>query len=248
MPAFSSSARGSNRHAWTATGLFLTAALAAGSGSGSPAGSKAARQPRSEMPRSEPVTRRDGSFGGDSLPAAAPEPATAAAGEAEPSPRRDAEYHVRPGDVLRITVWKEPDLSSDAMVRSDGKITVPLLGDVIAARRTPRELGAELGSGFGRFVEEPQVTVAIVQTQSARFFIVGQVEHAGDYPLSGQISVLQAIALAGGFTPFARGSQVRVFRGELGTEGVTVVDFDKLARGDVRQNVVINPGDTIFVP
>jgi polysaccharide export outer membrane protein len=172
-------------------------------------------------------------------------PTGAAAGAAAVT---GSEYLVRPGDTLRITVWKEPEMSGDATVRPDGKVTVPLLGDVNAWLRTPRQLSGTIAEGLARFVEEPQVTVAILQANSARFFIIGQVVKPGVYPLAGQISVLQAIALSGGFTPFAKRNKMRLFRGVDGSEGVTQIDFEKLSAGDIRQNFVLQPGDTLVVP
>jgi polysaccharide export outer membrane protein len=164
------------------------------------------------------------------------------AGSPSPTPG----YLIGPADVLQIIVWKEPELTRDVTVRFDGVVTVPLLGDVIAAGRTPSQLAETLAQGFGRFIEVPRVTVGVLQANSARFYIVGQVGRSGEFPLSGPMTILQALALAGGFKEFAKTEGIVIIRKD---QSVIPVNYKRIADGkDVSQNVVLAPGDTVVVP
>jgi len=155
-------------------------------------------------------------------------------------------YVIGPGDVLQIIVWKDPDLSRDVTVRLDGMITVPLLGDLQAAGRAPSQLAASITAGFERYVEGPRVVVTVSQATSARFYVIGQVTKSGEFPLSGSTTVLQGLALAGGFREFAKLEDIVVIQKD-GT--VIGVNYKRLADGkDIRQNVLLHPGDTIVVP
>jgi polysaccharide export outer membrane protein len=155
-------------------------------------------------------------------------------------------YVIGLGDVLRVVVWKEPDLTLEAAVRPDGMITFPLLGDLPAAGRRPGELASTLVTELDRFVEKPRVTVSVSQATSARVYVVGQMVRPGEFPLSGRMTVLKALALAGGFKEFARPDSIVIIR-----EDQTVIPFNfkRVAEGkDVSQNVLLLAGDTIVVP
>jgi len=157
-----------------------------------------------------------------------------------------AGYKIGPSDVLQISVWKEPDLTRDVTVRVDGMITVPLVGDVEAAGRTPRQLAESLAAGLTRFIEAPRVTVAVGQAKSARFYVVGQVGKSGEYALEGRMTVLQGLALAGGFKEFAKPEEIVIVRQD---QKVVPVNYKRIADGKgVSQNVFLAPGDTIVVP
>lgn len=165
---------------------------------------------------------------------------------ATPSPPPQPEYTIGPADVLQVIVWKEPDLSRDVTVRFDGMVTVPLLGDVPAAGQTPRQLAELLTSGFRRFIQAPRVTVGVAQPNSARFYVVGQVAKSGDFPLAGPTTLLQALALAGGFKEFAKPESIVIIRRN---QTVIPVNYKRIADGkDVSQNTLLSPGDTIVVP
>jgi len=155
-------------------------------------------------------------------------------------------YSIGLGDVLRIVVWKEPELTLDVTVRSDGMITVPLLGDVQAAGRTPSQLSGSLTAELDRLIENPRVTVSVSQATTARVYVVGQMLRPGEFPLSGRMTVLKALALAGGFKEFARPENIVIVR-----EDQTVIPFNykRIAEGkDVSQNILLAAGDTIVVP
>lgn len=163
-----------------------------------------------------------------------------------PAAQRPAEYVIGPADVLQLNVWKEPELTRSVTVRFDGMVTVPLIGDVAAGGRTPTQLAETLAQGLRRFIELPRVTVGIEQANSARFYVVGQVEKSGEFSLSGPTTVLQALALAGGFKEFAKTDGIVIVRKD---QSVLPVNYKRIADGkDVSQNVVLLPGDTIVVP
>jgi len=177
-----------------------------------------------------------------------------------PNPQETAEpvdYRIGPGDVLRLFVWKEPDLSGEVTVRFDGKVTVPLLGDIDATARTPEQLASEISKSMKRFLVAPQVTVALVNSNSARFFVLGQVVRPGDFPLRGRTTVLQALALAGGFREFAKTDGIVIVRQAEGfsfpagkaAETFLTVNYKKLENAkDVGEDVLLRPGDTVLVP
>ena len=155
-------------------------------------------------------------------------------------------YVIGPADVLQIIVWKEPDLSRAVTVRFDGMVTFPLLGDVPAAGRTPAQLAASLTEGLRRFVEVPRVTVGIEQANSARLYVLGQVNKSGEFPMGGPTTVLQALALAGGFKDFAKTDGIVIVRRD---QSVVPVNYKRIADGkDAAQNILLLPGDTVVVP
>jgi polysaccharide export outer membrane protein len=167
------------------------------------------------------------------------------------------EYRVAPGDVLQVFVWKEPDLSREIRVRTDGNLTVPLIGDVSAVGKTLRTLASELEERLGQLVTSPVVTVTLSSSNVLRFFVVGQVHRGGEFPLLGRTTVMQALALAGGFQEYAKTDEIRILRQELvvaggraRTEQVAVpVNYKTLAQGqNLQGDVVLKPGDVIVVP
>ncbi len=196
------------------------------------------------------------------LPAAAPAgqqaaPAPAAQPPAAAPGSEDESYHIGPGDLLKFFVWKEPDLSGELQVRFDGKVTVPLLGDLDATGRTPEQLSAEVLKALKRFLAAPQVTVSVVNSNGARFYVLGQVARPGDFPLRGRTTVLQGLALAGGFREFAKTDSMVIVRQDKGfllpkgrpSETFIPVNYKRLESGkDVGENVLLRPGDTILVP
>jgi polysaccharide export outer membrane protein len=158
----------------------------------------------------------------------------------------DAGYAIGPSDVLQVNVWKEPELTREVTVRIDGMITVPLLGDVQAAGQTPRKLAEVLRAGLEQFIEAPRVTVGLGQTNSARFYVLGQVGRSGEFLMSGRTTVLQALALAGGFRDFAKTESIVIVRRD---QTVIPVNYKRITDGrDLTQNVVLLPEDTIVVP
>ncbi len=180
-------------------------------------------------------------FAVSALPAPGQEPA--------PAPPTYPEYLVAPGDVLRVVVWKEPELTSEVFVRLDGRITVPLVGDIAAAGRTTEQLAIEVRTKLMAFLEVPQVTITVSQAISARFYVVGEVAASGAFPLTGRITVLQALALAGGFREFAKRERLTIIRERAGVTQALSFNFRDLEAGiNLEQNIALQAGDVIIVP
>ena len=159
-------------------------------------------------------------------------------------------YRIGSGDVLEIVTWKEPDFTREAvLVRTDGFISFPLLNDVKAAGLTPTELKNALEDGLKGYVSNPEVTVTVVNAGSQRFYILGEVVNTGEYPLVKHLTVLQAFALAGGFTEWASKDEIILMRKENGKDITIVVDYKNIIDGEnIDQNVKIKADDTIIVP
>jgi polysaccharide export outer membrane protein len=159
-------------------------------------------------------------------------------------------YMIGHGDVLEIATWKEPDLSRErVIVRIDGRITFPLLGDIQASGLTPMQLKYDMEAGLKKFVDNPIVTVTVQEAVSQRYYILGEVESAGEYPLLKGLTVLQALAIAEGFTEYADKSEIILFRHEKGKNRIIKVNYKKIIKGkDFSQNVFLKANDTIIVP
>jgi polysaccharide export outer membrane protein len=172
----------------------------------------------------------------------------AASRPAEPA-TSDAEYKIGPQDVLRIDVWKEPDISRVIPVRPDGKISVPLLNDVQAAGLTAMQLAASLREGLSKFLTSPQVTVTVSETNSRRVYLTGEVTRPGALPMLPNMTVLQALASGGGFTQFAKLKNIYVMRTENGKQVKHPFNYKEVVKGNLaEQNILLQPGDVIVVP
>ena len=162
----------------------------------------------------------------------------------------DNSFVIGNDDVLAINVWKEPDISRSIPVRSDGKISLPLVGEVEAAGQTPLKLEKEIASRLKNYIEEPEVTVIVQQINSQKFNILGQVTKPGSYSLTNGTTVLDAIALAGGFRDFAKRKSIYVLRQNPdGTQARLPFNYKDVIKGqNPAQNVKLQPRDTIVVP
>ena len=159
-------------------------------------------------------------------------------------------YKIQSGNVLEIVTWKEPDFSrEEILVRSDGMITFPLLNDIQASGRTPMELKASIERGLKAFISNPIVTVSVRVPTVKRFYILGEVITTGEYDLIKELTVLQAFALAGGFTEWASKKEIIVLREEGGEKQSIRVNYKNIVKGkDFSQNIKIKANDTIIVP
>ena len=161
----------------------------------------------------------------------------------------DAEYKIGPQDVLRIDVWKEPDISRVIPVRPDGKISVPLLNDVQASGLTAMQLAASLHDGLSKYLNNPQVTVTVSEFNSRRVYLTGEVTRPGALPLLPNMTVLQALASGGGFTQFARLKNIYVMRTEDGKQVKHPFNYKEVVKGNLaEQNIFLQSGDVIVVP
>ena len=161
----------------------------------------------------------------------------------------DAQYKIGPQDVLRIDVWKEPDISRVIPVRPDGKISLPLLNDVQAAGLTAVQLSNNIHDGLTKFLNNPQVTVTVSEINSRRVYLTGEVLKAGALPLLPNMTVLQALSSGGGFTQFAKLKGIYVLRTEDGKQVKHPFNYKEVVKGkNPEQNILLQPGDVIVIP
>ena len=160
-----------------------------------------------------------------------------------------AGYVIGPEDVLTIVVWREKDMTTDAVVRPDGKITLPLLNDLPAAGLTPDQLRVAVEKAASKYMSEPNATVIVKAINSRKVHILGNVGKAGTYPLTGDMTVLQLIAGAGGLQEYADEKHITVMRKEDGKDRVFKFNYkDVIHQKKLQQNIVLKPGDTVIVP
>ncbi len=163
--------------------------------------------------------------------------------------KQSADYKIGVEDRLRISVWREPDLDRTVIVRPDGKITVPLIGDCAAAGRTPAELSQQIAGALSRYIRDPIVTVTVEEINHFKVYVLGEVNQQGVLQLRRRTRLLEALALAGGLTQFADKSKLVVIRDEGGREQRIEVDYRKIVNGEQPElNIYLKPGDTILVP
>jgi polysaccharide export outer membrane protein len=163
--------------------------------------------------------------------------------------QNDAEYKIGPQDVLRIDVWKEPEISRTIPVRPDGRVSLPLLNDVQAAGLTAMQLSAVISEGLKKYITNPQVTVGVAEINSRRVYVTGEVNKAGAFPLLPNMTVLQALSNSGGFTQFAKLKGIYVLRVEEGKQVKHPFNYKDAVSGKTpEQNILLQPGDVIVVP
>ena len=161
----------------------------------------------------------------------------------------DDSYVIGADDVLAVNVWKEPEISRAVPVRSDGKISLPLIGELQAAGQTPRQLEQGIAKGLQSYISEPEVTVIVQESRSQRINVLGTVARPGSYLLGGSTTVLDAIAMAGGFKDFAKQKSVYVLRTEGGRQKRLPFNYKEVIKGkNPEQNVRLLPGDTVVIP
>ena len=161
----------------------------------------------------------------------------------------DPAYVIGPEDVLNINVWKETDMTRVVPVRPDGKISLPLINDVQAAGLTPLQLASAVTDKLRKFLTDPQVTVIVTAINSQRVYVVGEVLKAGAFPLLPGMTILQALANAGGFTTFANVKKIHVMRVVNGKHTDLPFNYREVIKGDKPdQNIKLEPGDTVVVP
>ncbi len=161
----------------------------------------------------------------------------------------DPAYRLGPEDAIEIAVWKDDTLKSTALVRPDGGISFPLVGDLQVAGKTAAEVREEVVRRLGRFVPDPEVTVSVVRVASYRVYIIGRVNKPGDIVVGRPIDVLQALSLAGGLTPFAVEDDIRIIRRVNGKQVALPFDYTRLRKGgDLSQNITLRSGDVLLVP
>ena len=177
-------------------------------------------------------------------PAPAPDSRAASVKPANTSP----DYRLVPGDKLRIEVYRDAQLSQSLQVRPDGKITMPLIGDVAAEGKTATELRDALVTSLKEYNTNPVVTVIVVETVPPVFYVMGEVNTPGTFPIKGQISAVQGLAMAGGFKDFAKTKSIKILRkGPGGAQQNMTFNYKDAVKGQ-GQTIYLQPGDTIIVP
>jgi len=187
---------------------------------------------------------------GERVPAGATTTAAATPIAASGSKAHDNSFVIGNDDRLAINVWKEPDLTRTIPVRSDGKISLPLAGELQASGFTPLQLEGAIAAKLKNYMTEPEVTVIVEQINSQKFNILGQVTRPGSFPLSSATTVLDAIATAGGFRDFAKQKSIYILRKSRSGEEIRLpFNYKEVIKGkNPGQNIRIEPSDTIVVP
>ena len=168
---------------------------------------------------------------------------------AQSIPPPSVQYTIGPEDIIRVDVWKEPELSLSVPVRTDGKISLPLIHDIHVVGLTPLELKNDITKKLSKYIENPTVSVIIEEIKSLKIFIVGNVNQPGVYDVKREVNILQAISMAGGFTEWAKKRKIKIFRKYGGIEQVITVNYNKIISGEHPElNIPLQPGDSIVVP
>ena len=181
-------------------------------------------------------------------PSSAPPTATAPKPEAPTSSAGAGvdpkSYRIGPEDILFVQVWREPDFTRQVAVRPDGKITMPLIGELQAGGMTPIETGSEISKALNKYINTPDVSVTVVQVNSKKYYITGEVMKTGAFPLAVPTTVLQALSQAGGFKEFANKKKIRILRGNK----PMFFNYNDVVKGKhPEQNILLDPGDYIIV-
>lgn len=158
-------------------------------------------------------------------------------------------YRVQPGDLLFISVWKEPELQKEVLLRPDGAFTFPLSGEINARNKTVEDLRVELTQRLARYIPDLVVTVSVLQINGNKVYVIGQVNEPGQFIVNPRVDVMQALSMAGGTTPFADLKNIRILR-RIGDEQIALeFRYDDVIRGrNLQQNIILQSGDVVVVP
>jgi polysaccharide biosynthesis/export protein len=158
-------------------------------------------------------------------------------------------YEVQPSDLLQVSVWRDPELTQEVLVRPDGAFSFPLAGDISAIGKTVEELRLELVERLGRYIQDLVVTVTVLEIRGNKIYVIGQVNQPGEFIVNPRVDVIQALSLAGGTTAFASPSEIFVLRRDDGQQLRLPFNFEAVLRGrDLAQNILLRTGDVVVVP
>lgn len=164
------------------------------------------------------------------------------------TPAEDA-YLIEPGDVLGISVWREEGLEKSVIVRPDGGLSFPLVGNVQASGKSIEQLQAEVADKLSKFIPEPSVTVAVQQLSGNKIYVIGKVNRPGEFPVIRKVDVVQALAMAGGMTPYAAANKIRILRRDGRSQTAIPFAYGDIEKGEqLEQNIVLQAGDVVIVP
>ena len=169
---------------------------------------------------------------------------------ATPAPQLQIpDYSISPGDELEVSVWKEPDLSKTVIVRPDGKFSVPLAGEIMAARRSVDQIQNEITNKLKKYIPEAVVTVSITKLEGNRIYVIGQVTKPGAFTMNPRLNVVQALSMAGGMTPFAALNDIIVLRSAGPSQRVLPFRYGDVSKNrNLEQNIQLEAGDVVIVP
>jgi polysaccharide export outer membrane protein len=158
-------------------------------------------------------------------------------------------YLIEPGDVLEISVWREEDLTKPVIVRPDGGLSFPLVGNVKASGRTVEQLQTEVAEKLKKYIPDPAVTVAVQQLSGNKVYVIGKVNKPGEFPVTRNVDVVQALSMAGGMTPYAAVNKIRILRRDGGKQNAIQFAYGDIEKGEqLEQNIVLRAGDVVIVP
>jgi len=162
---------------------------------------------------------------------------------------QDTEYTVKPGDLLSIAVWKEPDLQGPVLVRPDGAFSFPLAGQVDARGKTVMQLQQTVTERLKKFISDPVVTISVQEVRGNKVYVIGQVNKPGEFVVNPRVDVMQALSMAGGTTPFAALGEITILRREGGVQRSLPFRYNDVVRGrNLDQNITLQAGDVVVVP
>ena len=158
-------------------------------------------------------------------------------------------YQIGPGDLLKISVWKEEDMQLDVLVTPDGGITFPLAGEIKASGLTTKALSDVLVEKLKRYIPHPNVSVSVLKSVSNKVYVIGKVNRPGEFTATGYMDVLQALTMAGGLTPYADADDIKILRRTETGSKVMAFDYDEVISGErLEMNIILKAGDTVVVP
>lgn len=162
----------------------------------------------------------------------------------------EAPYTIKPGDILKVSVWREPELQGPVLVEPDGTFSFPLCGVIDARNKTVGELQQEIGTKLAHFITNPVVTVSLTKINGNRVYVIGQVKKPGAFTVNPRIDVLQALSMAGGTTPFASLGSIKILRSSgNGSQVAVPFNYNDVVHGhDLAQNITLRAGDVVVVP
>ena len=191
------------------------------------------------------------------LLALGPEPVTAqsqtsnpsGSGSAQRDVQDDSDYRVGAGDVIEVSVWKEPEVSTTVVVRPDGKISIPLISDLVVSGKTPMQIQEIVAEKLAPIINLPNVTVTVKEINSKKVYVLGEVNRPGAYPLTQPMTVLQILTEAGGLQLYAKEKSIYILRIENGRQQRLPFNYKDVVQGKkMEQNIFLQPGDTVVVP
>jgi polysaccharide export outer membrane protein len=175
--------------------------------------------------------------------------AVALSNGSDPMPAADASYQLGPEDLIKISVWKDEHLTQEVVVRPDGMISFPLVGDVPAAGRTVEDVRLELIKRLSKFLSNPHVSVLVTKILSYKVYVIGRVNKPGEFQVGHHTDVLQALSMAGGLTPYASENDIKIIRRNGADEHVFYFRYGDVQKGkDLKQNMILQRGDVVMVP